>query len=205
MVNSLSVQRLTTNPLEAGALVTTYLQMRTPDELRTANRASRSETFEIRELNSPNWKFNREMYFKVGEKWKWTDKRPWTDDQWKEYASDLSLRTFAAYFEGQIAGYYELKRTSDGGHPQSGRETQIVEQKAKAEIEIAYFGLLAHAIGHGVGKHLLSCAVRDAWALGPSRVWLHTCTLDHPAALPNYKKRGFVPYKTETYEVNFPS
>ncbi len=72
-------------------------------------------------------------------------------------------------------------------------------------VEIAYFGLFPNAIGQGLGKHLLSCAVRDAWALGPSRVWLHTCTLDHPAALPNYKKRGFLPYKTETYEVNFPS
>ena len=41
--------------------------------------------------------------------------------------------------------------------------------------------------------------------LEPSRVWLHTCTLDHPHALPNYQKRGFAPYKTETYEVNFPT
>jgi len=47
--------------------------------------------------------------------------------------------------------------------------------------------------------------VRDAWALGPARVWLHTCTLDHPHALLNYRKRGFAPYKTETYEVNFPT
>ncbi len=60
------------------------------------------------------------------------------------------------------------------------------------------------SLGRGLGKHLLSCAVRDAWALAPSRVWLHTCTLDHPAALPNYEKRGFARYKTETYEVNFP-
>jgi len=69
----------------------------------------------------------------------------------------------------------------------------------------AYFGLLPDAIGQGLGKHLLSCAVRDAWALGPARVWLHTCTLDHPAALPNYKKAASAPYKTETYEVNSPS
>ncbi len=62
----------------------------------------------------------------------------------------------------------------------------------------------ARDLGRGLGKHLLSCAVRDAWALAPSRVWLHTCTLDHPAALPNYEKRGFARYKTETYEVNFP-
>jgi GNAT superfamily N-acetyltransferase len=74
-----------------------------------------------------------------------------------------------------------------------------------SSVEIAYFGLLPRAIGQGLGKHLLSCAVRDAWALEPARVWLHTCTLDHPHALPNYRMRGFAPYKTETYEVNFPS
>jgi hypothetical protein len=48
----------------------------------------------------------------------------------------------------------------------------------------------------------LSSAVRDAWALAPSRVWLHTCTLDHPNALPNYLARGFTPYRKETYEVD---
>ncbi len=56
--------------------------------------------------------------------------------------------------------------------------------------------------GRGFGKHLLSSAVRDAWSLRPRRVWLHTCTLDHPNALPNYLARGFTPYRTETYEVD---
>src|SRR5207249_5531870 len=68
--------------------------------------------------------------------------------------------------------------------------------------EIAYFGIVVREFGRGFGKHLLSCAVRDAWALGPRRVWLHTCTLDHPNALPNYLARGFTPYRTETYEVD---
>jgi len=68
-------------------------------------------------------------------------------------------------------------------------------------VEIADFGIVGEAIGRGFGKHLLSCAVRDAWALRPQRVWLHTCTLDHPHALPNYVARGFTTYKTETYEV----
>jgi len=93
-----------------------------------------------------------------------------------------------AYVEGTPAGYFQLDAATEPG-----------------SVEIAYFGLAPDAIGQGLGKHLLSCAVRDAWALGPKRVWLHTCTLDHPHALPNYQKRGFVPYKTETYEVNFKS
>ena len=87
---------------------------------------------------------------------------------------------------GALAGWYELRRVPEDD-----------------SVEIAYFGLAPDAIGVGLGKHLLSCAVRDAWALGPARVWLHTCTLDHPHALPNYEKRGFVPYKTEQYEADY--
>jgi GNAT superfamily N-acetyltransferase len=83
---------------------------------------------------------------------------------------------------GAPAGYFELER-----HPDDS-------------VEIAYFGLLPEFLGRGLGKHLLSRATEAAWALGPKRVWLHTCTLDDVAALPNYLARGFRPFKTETYE-----
>jgi len=42
---------------------------------------------------------------------------------------------------------------------------------------------------------LLTHGLEEAWRMGPSRVWLHTCTLDHPAALPNYLARGMTIYK----------
>jgi hypothetical protein len=48
---------------------------------------------------------------------------------------------------------------------------------------------------------MLTATVERAWEQGTSRVWLHTCTLDDPAALPNYIKRGFAPYKEEVYSV----
>jgi GNAT superfamily N-acetyltransferase len=66
-------------------------------------------------------------------------------------------------------------------------------------IEIAYFGLMPEFVGQGLGKYLLARAVEAAWAEKPSRVWLHTCTLDHPSALPNYLKRGFRRVRDETY------
>ena len=53
----------------------------------------------------------------------------------------------------------------------------------------------------GLGKHLLSDAVVNAWAMGATSVWLHTCTLDDPAALPNYERRGFRPFRSEAYSV----
>ena len=87
--------------------------------------------------------------------------------------------------QAHLAGWYELRRVADDD-----------------SVEIAYFGIVATEFGRGFGKHLLSSAVGEAWALGPQRVWLHTCTLDHPNALPNYLARGFTPYRTETYEVD---
>jgi GNAT superfamily N-acetyltransferase len=65
------------------------------------------------------------------------------------------------------------------------------------EVEIAFFGLLQPYQGVGLGGHLLTFALERAFELG-RRVWLHTCSLDGPHALPNYEARGMVPYRTET-------
>lgn len=66
-------------------------------------------------------------------------------------------------------------------------------------VEIAYFGLLPAYVGRGLGKYLLSEAAARAWDLRPSRVWLHTSTLDHAAALPNYLARGFSVFRVEQH------
>jgi GNAT superfamily N-acetyltransferase len=162
------------------ALVTTYLEMRSPDQLRPKRANSR---FEVREIKEPDWRLNRDMYFRVGESWRWIDKRPWTDAQWKHYASSPELRTFAAYYDDALAGYYEL-RTDD-----------------EDAIEIAYFGLLPDFVGRGLGGALLTSAIEEAWSrhggIAPKRVWVHTCDRDHPQAPTNYQARGMVIYKIE--------
>jgi GNAT superfamily N-acetyltransferase len=60
--------------------------------------------------------------------------------------------------------------------------------------------LLPAFVGRGLGGALLTSALEDAWKMQPPRVWVHTCTLDHPAALANYQARGMKIYKTETHE-----
>jgi GNAT superfamily N-acetyltransferase len=64
-----------------------------------------------------------------------------------------------------------------------------------------YFGLMPDFLGRGLGKQMLTAAVKRSWEMGAKRVWLHTCTQDNPAALPNYVKRGFTPYKTENVRI----
>jgi GNAT superfamily N-acetyltransferase len=162
---------------EKGPLVTTYLEMRSPDGLR-AKRCADAQ-FQIREQTQRDWRFNRDLYLRVGERWDWIDKRPWTDAQWKEYAAAPELRTFAAYLSDVLAGYYELRCDTGGG------------------VEIAYFGLLPEFIGRGLGGPLLTSAVEQAWRMSAKRVWVHTCNRDHPKALANYRARGMLVYKVE--------
>jgi GNAT superfamily N-acetyltransferase len=82
-----------------------------------------------------------------------------------------------------VAGYYELRREED------------------SSVEIVYFGLLPEFTGRGLGGYLLTDAVERAWASGARRVWLHTCSFDHPFAIQNYLDRGFTVFKTEEYVV----
>ena len=164
---------MTSNPL-----ITTYLEMRSPNQLRP-KRADAG--FQVREQTGSDWRFNRDLYFRVGGQWDWIDKRSWTDDQWNEYAVAAELRTFAGYHDDVLAGYYELRRDTDGG------------------VEIAYFGLLPGFIGRGLGGALLTSAIEGAWRMEPNpcRVWVHTCNRDHPQALANYQARGMIIYKVE--------
>ncbi len=182
---------------ETEPLVTTYLQMRSHLEIRNPKPKSRHKDFQIRELKKCDWRFNREMYFRVGEQWKWIDKRLWTDQQWKEYASDPNLRTFAGYFEEDVAGYFELHRNAPStprgqrfvgtNSTAGGRElfanrpreagdsvlvkterSQITCQIKIEEVEIAYFGLLPDFIGRGLGGALLTSAIENAWTWSPT-------------------------------------
>jgi GNAT superfamily N-acetyltransferase len=164
--------------MSAEVLITTYLEMRSADQVRPK---AADPHLQILEKAERDWRFNRELYFLVGEQWDWIDKRRWTDEQWQEYAMAPELRTFAGYYDGALSGYYELRRDPQGG------------------IEIAYFGLLPEWIGRGLGGALLTSAIEVAWRMKPkpARVWVHTCNRDHPQALANYQARGMVVYKVE--------
>lgn len=137
------------------------------------------EQLKIVEVRVKDFRYNRFLYQLVGEQWNWTDKLKWNDEEWRAYVEDENLLTFVAYYSGTPAGYFELKKENEGN------------------IKIEYFGLSPHFIGKGIGSHLLSCAIAEAWALGAKRIWVHTCSLDHPSALNNYKARGMKVYDTK--------
>jgi GNAT superfamily N-acetyltransferase len=157
----------------------TYLQLARPDEFKPARLDDQSVRVEpVRECPAS---FYRYLYGEVGRLYHWVDRLVWADDEIRAHLARPEINLWVMYSGGAPAGYFELERHQDGS------------------TEIAYFGLIQDFLGHGLGKHLLSVAVERAWMGAPTRVWLHTCTLDDPAALPNYLKRGFQPFKQETY------
>jgi len=164
----------------------TYLELTDPGRFRSA--FGDFPDVRIERVADPAPPLYRRLYRTVGADYHWRDRWDWTDDEIRAHLAQPEISLHVATCGAELAGWYELRRVPEDG-----------------SVEIAYFGLAPGAIGRGLGKHLLSCAVRDAWALRPARVWLHTCTLDHPHALPNYQKRGFVPYRTEVYTVDSPA
>lgn len=164
----------------------TYLELTAPSQFKTA--FGSFPDIRIARVPNPSPDLYRTCYRTVGEAFHWFDRWDWSDEAITRHLADPAIQLFVARRtsgEGALSGWYELRRIPDDD-----------------SVEVAYFGIVAAEFGRGFGKHLLSSAVRDAWALGPRRVWLHTCTLDHPNALPNYLARGFTPYRTETYEVD---
>jgi ribosomal protein S18 acetylase RimI-like enzyme len=126
----------------------------------------------------------REIYRRVGERWHWRDRNAWTDERLAATLSNPDVHVWELRVDDQLAGYFEL------------------EKQPGPVVEIVYFGLTPEFIGQGFGGAMLTRAVEEAWALGTDAVWLHTCTLDSPMALPNYEARGFVRTgKVEKYVV----
>lgn len=122
---------------------------------------------------------NRFLYEYIGRQWDWKDRLSFTDQQWHDCICTPQLKTWIAFYSGSIAGYYELVKDS----PES--------------VEIRYLGLAPEFIGRGFGGSLLTHAIQSGFAWQANRVWVHTCTQDHPNALTNYTARGMTLYKTE--------
>ena len=162
----------------------TYLELRSASELNPAR--SNDPRLRIGRLTNCEPSLYRRLYVEVGKNYHWIDRLPWTDEQIRAHLQQPDISLWLMTYDGETAGYFELRQCEDGS------------------TEIAYFGLLPQFIGRGFGKHLLTCATDQAWAAGAKRVWLHTCTLDDKAAMPNYLKRGFKPFKTEIYQAELP-
>jgi GNAT superfamily N-acetyltransferase len=166
------------------SVTTTWLEMTAPGDLRLA--AHPAPALALVEVARPMPELNRFFYTAIGGDWWWTDRLRWTWAEWMAWLGRPEVRTLVITHDHVPAGYAELDRVPAG------------------DTEIAYFGLLPQWTGRGLGAAALELVVRDAWAHAATRVWLHTCSLDHPRALENYEARGFRVVRTETAERELP-
>ena len=132
----------------------------------------------------PDFQLNKFFYKQVGKKHRWIDRLSWSDEKWINYISNKNLETYIIYESEELVGFFELLHNPE-----------------LQETEISYFGLLEEYIGKGIGGYALSEAIRKSFEKNIRRVWLHTCTLDHPNALKNYIARGMTVFKKEKINV----
>ena len=149
----------------------TYLEMKSQEQRSAA--PGWGEPVVIRRAERPTISFYRYLYDTVGADWDWFERRRLSDEALAAIVHDGAVEVFVLHVRGVPAGYVELDR------------------RVEHEVEIAYFGLVPDYIGRGLGPCLLGWGLDRAWSYGPRRVWLHTCSLDHPKALSVYRRAGF--------------
>lgn len=156
------------------ATVVTCLEMRA----RPAPRAVNAGTLRLERWHRPSLEQYRALFRRIGADWMWVSRLVMADAELENILHDDKVEVFALMDGERPAGLLELDFRQEG------------------DCELAFFGLVADAIGQGAGRFLMEQAISKAWAAPIQRFWVHTCHLDHPAALAFYRRSGFSPYAT---------
>lgn len=152
--------------------VVTWLEMRRPPEVPLAT------PLPLERIERPDPIWYRDLFRRIGTPWLWAMHLELNDADLAAAIGDPALEIHAARDGGADVGLVVLDRHD----PRS--------------VEILEFGLVPDAVGRGLGRRMMAAALARAFAGEPERVWLHTCTHDHPAAVPFYRSCGFTPYAT---------
>ncbi len=154
------------------AAVVTYLEMHAPPCVDVPQ-----STLRLRRVAEPDPENYRSLFRKVGEPWLWFSRLAMGDEDLQALLGDPGVELYEVVAVEPVVGMLEL----DFREPE--------------ECELAFIGLVPELAGLGHGRWLLAQALRLAWREGVQRVHVHTCTLDHPAALAAYRRAGFTAYK----------
>jgi len=157
------------------AAVVTHLEM----TARPAPSPDPSGAWTLRKLETPGLDWFRDLYRRVGEEWLWFSRLQMSD-------ADL-----AAIIQSPLVEVHALV--------QDGRDEGLLELdfREPGQCELAFFGVTAKLIGSGAGRWLMNRALERAWLRQVARVWVHTCTHDHPVALAFYQRSGFRPFRRQ--------
>jgi GNAT superfamily N-acetyltransferase len=155
------------------AAIVTFLEMRKAPAVQVP-----ASALSMRRLENPDADEYRQLFRRIGQNWLWFSRLVIGDEKLESIIRHEAVELYAVVDEiGAEIGMLELDFREDG------------------QCEIAFIGLLPELAGRGHGRWLLGETLRLAWRDGVRRVHVHTCTLDHPAALPAYRSAGFIAYK----------
>ena len=157
------------------AAVVTHLEMTE----RPALRPDPDGAWTLRRVPSPDLDWFRDLYRRVGEEWLWFSRLQMADAELAAIIRSPMVDVYALLHEDRDEGLLELDFRDAG------------------QCELAFFGVTADLIGSGAGRWLMNRALEQAWSRQVSRVWVHTCTLDHPSALAFYQRSGFRPFRRQ--------
>lgn len=152
-----------------------YLEMRSPGDLEPTRLPLR-HTLSL--VEATDHAAVRDITLAIGKPYDWPSQH-WNEQQWAGYFATQGLRNWIAEVDGDTIGLASLRFEA-------------------SEVELDTFGLVPAWTGSGLGAALLGSVVNLAWREAPQtrRLWLHTSSRDHSAALPNYLRRGFSLYRT---------
>ena len=155
------------------AAVVTFLEMR--EDPRSQVPVS---PLRLRRIETPDVDAYRALFRLVGAPWLWFSRLIMDDAALRAIIGDPQVELFAVV-------------------DKTDREVGMLELdfRESGQCELAFLGLVTDLSGQGHGRWLLAEAISRAWREGIERVHVHTCSLDHPAALPAYRRAGFTPYK----------
>ena len=119
----------------------------------------------LRRIEQPGVGWFRDLYRRVGEEWLWFSRARMSDAELVAIIQAPGVEIHALVHDGQDEGVLELDFRQSG------------------QCELVFFGVTDKLIGTGAARFLMKRALERAWSAPVSRVWLHTCTFDHPAAL----------------------
>jgi GNAT superfamily N-acetyltransferase len=157
------------------AAIVTHLEM----TARPALRPDPDRVWTLRRVEMPPLDWFRDLYRRVGEEWLWTSRISMPDAKLAAHLHSPRLEVYALVDAGSDEGLLELDFRWDG------------------QCEIGMFGVTAGLVGTGAGRWLMNRALEIAWSRPIERLWLHTCTFDHPAALTFYQRSGFRPFRRQ--------
>jgi len=155
------------------AAVVTFLEMRARPALDVP-----ASTLDLQRIENPGPERYRDLFRLVGAPWLWFSRLTLDDEKLRSIIADPKVELFVVL---------------DG----NGRDVGMLELdfREQGACELAFVGLVPELSGLGHGRWLLAEAVSRAWREGVERVHVHTCSLDHPAALAAYRRAGFIPFK----------